>query len=143
MQLIPKPLFILFMKSKFLALWVLSLFLTFSAVAQTTPAATTNNSPAVTDKVLPVAEHYEGGQAAMYAFIAKELVYPPLAKRNRIQGQCIVSFTLNEDGSTANHKVIKNIGGGAGEEALRVVKLLKFKAPGYSMATSLPINFKL
>lgn len=129
------------MKFKFFSFCVLSLFLTFSAMAQTTPAP--NNSPAVTDKVLPVAEHYEGGQAAMYEFIAKELVYPPLAKRNRFQGQCIVSFTLNEDGSTANHKVIKNIGGGAGEEALRVVKLLKFKAPGYSMVTSVPINFKL
>ena len=131
------------MKSTFLAFCVLSLFLTFSAVAQTAPAAVPNNSPAVTDKVLPVAQHFEGGQAAMYEFIAKELVYPPLAKRNRFQGQCIVSFTLNEDGSTANHKVIKNIGGGTGEEALRVVKLLKFKAPGYSMTTSVPINFKL
>jgi protein TonB len=64
----------------------------------------------------------------MYEFIAKELVYPPMAKRNRFQGQCIVAFTLNEDGSTANHKIIKNIGGGCGEEALRVVKLIKFKA---------------
>jgi len=70
-------------------------------------------------------------------------MYPPTAKRNRMQGQCIVSFTLNEDGSTANHKIIKNIGGGTGEEALRVIKLLKFNAPGYSMVASLPVNFKL
>jgi periplasmic protein TonB len=132
------------MKVKFFSVLALVLGLAFSAAAQTTPTpAAATNSPAVTDKVLPVAEHFEGGQAAMYEFIGKELVYPAMARRNRFQGQCIVSFTLNPDGSTANHKVIKNIGGGTGEEALRVVKLIKFKAPGYSMNTSIPINFKL
>ncbi|MEJ7664113.1 MAG: hypothetical protein WKG07_33580 [Hymenobacter sp.] len=34
---------------------------------------------------IPVAADYEGGQEAMYAFIAKELKYPLLAKRNRMQ----------------------------------------------------------
>ena len=140
------------MKVKFFSVLALVAGLSFSAAAQTaTPAAAAptaaemaaKHSPPVTDKVLPVAEHFEGGQAAMYEFIAKELVYPPMARRNRFQGQCIISFTLNPDGSTANHKVIKNIGGGCGEEALRVVKQIKFNGPGYSMNASLPINFKL
>lgn len=133
------------MKVKFFSVLALVVGLAFSATAQTaTPAApAATHSPAVTDKVLPVAQHFEGGQPAMYEFIAQELVYPPMAKRNRFQGQCIVAFTLNEDGSTANHKIIKNIGGGCGEEALRVVKLIKFKAPGYSMNASIPVNFKL
>lgn len=133
------------MKLKFFSVLALVVGLAFSAAAQTAaPAAQApTHSPAVTDKVLPVAQHFEGGQPAMYEFIAKELVYPPLAKRQRFQGQCIIAFTLNEDGSTANHKIIKNIGGGCGEEALRVVKLIKFKAPGYSMNASIPVNFKL
>jgi periplasmic protein TonB len=136
------------MKVKFFSVLALVLGLAFSAAAQTQAPANAaevaaKHSPPVTDKVLPVATHFEGGQPAMYAFIAKELVYPPMAKRNRFQGQCVVSFTLNEDGSTANHKIIKNIGGGCGEEALRVVKLLKFNAPGFSMNTSIPVNFKL
>jgi protein TonB len=132
------------MKVKFLSVLALVVGLAFSAAAQTaTPSPAAANSPAVTDKILPVAEHFEGGQPAMYEFIAKEMVYPPMARRNRFQGQCIVSFTLNADGSTANHKIIKNIGGGCGEEALRVVKLIKFKGPGYSMNTSIPVNFKL
>jgi protein TonB len=135
-----------FMKVKFLSVLALVVGLAFSAAAQTAPAAASPaaaHSPAVTDKILPVAQHFEGGQPAMYEFIAKELVYPPMARRNRFQGQCVVSFTLNADGSTANHKIIKNIGGGCGEEALRVVKLIKFNAPGYSMTSSIPINFKL
>ena len=94
-------------------------------------------------KVIPVAEYYQGGQAAMYEFIAKELKYPLIAKRNRIQGQCIVSFTLNPDGSMQGIKLVKQVGGGTGEEALRVVRLLKFKKPEYPILTSLPIPFKL
>lgn len=94
-------------------------------------------------KVIPVAEYYEGGQEAMYAFIAKELKYPLMAKRNRIQGQCIVSFTLNPDGTMQGVKLVKQVGGGTGEEALRVVRLLKFKKPEYPILTSLPIVFKL
>jgi protein TonB len=138
------------MKVKFFSVLALVVALAFAANAQTAaPAvdaaavAAAKHSPPVTDKVLPAAEHFPGGQPAMYTFIAKELVYPPMARRNRFQGQCIVAFTLNADGSTANHKVIKNIGGGCGEEALRVVKQIKFNAPGYSLNASIPINFKL
>ena len=94
-------------------------------------------------KVIPVAEYYEGGQAAMYAFIGQELKYPLMAKRNRLQGQCIVSFTLNPDATMSGIKLVKQMGGGTGEEALRVVRLLKFKKPEYPILTSMPITFKL
>lgn len=124
---------------------------TAPAVAQTAPnTAPAPKAPAEqgtgigsTGKAIPVAEYYEGGQAAMYAFIAQELKYPLLAKRNRIQGQCIVSFTLNPDGTMQGVKLVKQVGGGTGEEALRVVRLLKFKKPEYPILTSLPIVFKL
>jgi protein TonB len=104
--------------------------------------AAASTSPQTT-KAIPVAEYYEGGQEAMYAFIDQELKYPVTARRNRIQGQCIVSFTLNTDGSLSGVKLVKQIGGGCGEEALRVVKLLKFNNPDYAILTSLPITFKL
>ena len=94
-------------------------------------------------KVIPVAEYYEGGQAAMYEFISKELHYPVIAKRNRIQGQCIISFQLNADGTMQDMRIVKQLGGGTGEEALRVVHLLKFKKPELPVRASLPIVFKL
>lgn len=115
-----------------------------SALAQTTPpVAEAPKSKVGTDKVLPFAEFYEGGQTALYDFIGQELKYPALAKRNRIMGQVIIGFTMNEDGTVANTKILKNIGGGCGDEALRVVKLLKFNAPGFASNYSIPINFKL
>jgi len=132
------------MKLRFPVLFSFLLLAAVSVSAQTTtPAATEKvQSPAPTNKV-PVAEFYEGGQEAMYAFINKEMVYPPLAKRNRIAGQIIVSFVLNADGTTSSHKIVKDVSGGLGAEALRLVKLLKFKGPGYSLNTSIPVNFKL
>lgn len=94
-------------------------------------------------KVIPAAEHYEGGQDSMYAFIARNLKYPAMAKRNRIEGECIVKLKLDENGNATGHSPVKNIGGGCGEEAVRVVKLLKFKALGYSMQTSIPVIFNI
>ncbi|HLK97369.1 MAG TPA: energy transducer TonB [Hymenobacter sp.] len=113
------------------------------------PAAEAQEAPAAAHqaggvgKAIPVAEYYEGGQDAMYAFIEKEKKYPILARRNRIQGTCIVSFTLTTDGTLEGIKLVKNVGGGCGEEALRVVRLLQFKKPDYAVLTSLPIVFKL
>jgi protein TonB len=94
-------------------------------------------------KAVPAAQYYEGGQTAMYTFINSQLLYPPTAKRNRIQGECIIGGTLEADGTMSNITVVKNIGGGCGEEAARLVKLLKFNPPGFKSQTSIPVYFKL
>lgn len=132
------------MKSKISILFLLFAFMTFAAAAQTAEAKV-EKEVWMPSKSIPVAEYYAGGQEAMYKFIDKQLKYPALARRNRVQGECIVSFTLNEDGSTSGFKVLKNAGAGTGEEALRIAKMLKFKAPGpgFGLVASLPINFKL
>lgn len=118
---------------------------TLETGAQKTPESSEGLEPLkpAAPKAIPVAEYYEGGQEAMYDFIKKETRYPVMARRNRIQGVCIVSFTLNTDGTMSGIKLVKNIGGGCGEEALRVVRLLKFNKPDYAVLTSIPITFKL
>lgn len=117
---------------------------TLETGAQKTPEnSEESETKSITPKAIPVAEYYEGGQEAMYDFIKKETRYPIMARRNRIQGVCIVSFTLNTDGTMSGIKLVKNIGGGCGEEALRVVRLLKFNKPDYAVLTSIPITFKL
>jgi protein TonB len=108
-------------------------FISFKELeAQTTPT-----------KAVPAAQYYQGGQTAMYTFINSQLLYPPTAKRNRIQGECIVSGTLEADGTMTGVSVVKNIGGGCGEEAVRIIKLLKFNPPGFKSQTSIPVYFKL
>ena len=127
----------------------LGLLLTATAPAfAQTPAAPKSQAEQGTSigsvgKSIPVAAYYEGGQAALYEFIGKELKYPAMAKRNRIQGQCIISFQLNADGTIQDMRIVKQLGGGTGEEALRLVHLLKFKKPELPVRASLPIVFKL
>jgi protein TonB len=94
-------------------------------------------------KVIPIADFYEGGQEALYNFIDSQANYPAMARRNRIQGECIIGITLNPDGTMTNLKIIRNASAGLGDEALRIVKLLKFNAPGYAAQYSLPVIFKL
>ena len=95
------------------------------------------------DKVLPVAEHYEGGQEALLADIQKSLAYPPVAKRNRVSGQCIVALTIEADGKISSQRLVQGIGAGCNEEAMRVVKNLRFKAPGYRVNATVPVKFVL
>ena len=116
-----------------------------SALAQTAPATQPEQGAGsgATTKSIPVAEYYEGGQTALYDFIAKEMTYPAMARRNRIQGQCIISFQLNADGTMQDLRIVKQLGGGTGEEALRLVRLLKFKKPELPIRASMPITFKL
>ncbi|MBC3541279.1 energy transducer TonB [Rufibacter sediminis] len=121
-------------------IFVAALFalVTSGAFAQTAKPA----AAAQTGK-LPVAEHYAGGQDSLVAHLQRSIQYPAMAKRNRVMGTCIIHFTLSEDGVISNAKILKEVGGGTGQEALRVVKLLKFKAPGYSQEYSVPVSFKL
>jgi protein TonB len=92
-------------------------------------------------KTIPIADHYKGGKDSLLADIKKELKYPAAALRNRKQGTVQVSVILMPDGSVTNMRVVADIGGGCGEEAMRVVKTLKFIAPGYQ-ATLYISNFK-
>lgn len=94
-------------------------------------------------KSISAAQYYEGGQEAMYKFIDANKVYPITAKKNRMQGETIIHIQINADGSTKNHSIVQNVSGGCGAEALRVIKLLKFKAPGYPVDANIPVYFKL
>jgi protein TonB len=92
---------------------------------------------------IPASVYYKGGQVEMLKFLKDSLVYPPMAKRNRTQGTCIVDFILGEDGKILEPKCVKNIGAGCGEAAITVVKKLKFNAPGFRVKNSIPVVFKL
>ncbi len=112
----------------------------FSTINAQTLGNTAGSAP---DGSLPVAVHYEGGKDALLNKIQEIMVYPPSAKRNRRQGECIIHFTLQEDGTIENAKIVKEIGAGTGAEALRIVKTLKFNAPGYIAEYNIPVKFNL
>ncbi|MDH5398112.1 MAG: energy transducer TonB [Cyclobacteriaceae bacterium] len=88
--------------------------------------AQTNNVYTIVDEPpTPV-----GGTKDFYAYIGKNINYPSTARSSKIQGKVLIQFIVNEDGSLSDHKMIKGIGGGCDEEALRVIKNAPKWIPG-------------
>jgi TonB family protein len=92
---------------------------------------------------------YPGGETAMMEYVAKNVVYPKEAQEKGISGRVFVGFVVEKDGSIGEVKLLRGIGGGCDEEAVRVVKgMLKWK-PGKQdgkpvrVSYQMPINFRL
>ncbi|GAB3910806.1 hypothetical protein GCM10028803_50920 [Larkinella knui] len=104
------------------------------------------------DQIFTVVEQnpeFPGGLAAMGQFLQKNLRYPPAASRANISGRVFVSFVVNTDGSIQDVTVLKGLGFGTDEEAMRVVKAMPKWRPGKQSGRpvrvkyNLPINFQL
>ncbi len=67
---------------------------------------------------------FPGGEAAMMKFISDNIKYPPMAKEAGIKGTVFVTFVVDREGNVTDPKVMKGIGGGCDEEALRVIKMM-------------------
>jgi periplasmic protein TonB len=65
---------------------------------------------------------FPGGDAGLYKYLGENIKYPPVARENGIQGRVYVTFVVNEQGKISDPKVMRGIGGGCDEEALRVVR---------------------
>jgi len=70
---------------------------------------------------------YIGGSEAFRKFIAENLRYPDLALEANIAGSVIVEYDIHDDGLVYNPRIIKGLGYGCDEEALRVIGLLRFE----------------
>ena len=70
---------------------------------------------------------YVGGQKAMRQFIANQLSYPQEARDAGIEGTVKLRYDINYQGEVVGAKVLKSLGHGCDEEAIRLVHMLKFK----------------
>lgn len=92
---------------------------------------------------------FPGGDLELMKFIGKKIKYPAIARENNIEGRVIVKFVVNEDGSISNAQVLRDIGGGCGDEALRVIKMMPKWNPGKQRGKpvkvwfTMPVQFKL
>ena len=98
---------------------------------------------------LDVAPQPPGGLNGWMQYLAKNLKYPEKARSKQIEGTVIVSFIIEKDGSLTDIELMRGIGGGCDEEALRVVKGSDNWTPGEKdggivrTRMRLPIRFKL
>ena len=62
----------------------------------------------------------------MRIFIGNKMVYPEKAKETGLEGTVLVRYAVNYKGQVVDAKIVSGLGLGCDEEALRLVKLLKF-----------------
>jgi protein TonB len=90
-----------------------------------------------------------GGMGAFMQYLQKNLKYPEQARRMNVEGKVFVQFVIDKDGSPTDITVLKGIGSGCDEEAVRVIKNMPKWQPGkqrgrpVKVRMSLPIVFKL
>ena len=92
---------------------------------------------------------FRGGEQKLFEFIGKNVVYPQEAIDAGIEGKVFVEFYIERDGTVCDAKVLRGIGYGCDEEALRVIGLMPKWSPGKQRGKAvrvrytLPVNFKL
>lgn len=92
---------------------------------------------------------FPGGIEALMKYLQQNIKYPQLARENNITGKVYVTFVVERDGSVTGVRVLRDIGGGCGQEAVRVVKSMPKWTPGKQRGKAvrvqynLPVNFSL
>ena len=86
---------------------------------------------------------FPDGQEAMYKYIYDKIKYPAIARENGISGQIIIQFVVSKNGDIQDAKVVRGIGGGCNEEALRVVNGMPRWKPGKHNGRAVPVTFTL
>ena len=96
-----------------------------------------------------VMPEFPGGMEAMMKYLSENIKYPELAKEKNTQGRVLVTFIVEKNGSISNVKVVKGIGNGCDEEAVRVISAMPKWKPGKQngktvrVSFAIPISFKL
>ena len=100
-------------------------------------------------EVVENAPEFPGGMPACLQFLYKNIKYPPIAQENGTQGQVVLQFVVERDGSIGDIKVVKSVDPYLDKEALRVVKTMPKWKPGMQRGKpvrcrfTLPVRFRL
>ncbi len=136
-------------------LFIFAIFNALIAVAAAQePAVRNDNKGSVNlnDEVFTVVETdpvFPGGQEGLAKYIQENIQYPIEAKEKSITGNVLVTFIVEKNGSVSNVKVLRDIGGGCGDEVVRIVKAMPRWKPGKQRGKpvrvqfNLPVNFSL
>lgn len=90
-----------------------------------------------------------GGMGAIVAAIQKACRYPSSAQNQGIEGKVYASFTVNSKGDITDVKIVKSVGFGLDEEAMRAIKTLPRFIPGkqngreVNVSFTVPVTFKI
>ncbi len=92
---------------------------------------------------------FPGGLDKFGKYLSKNIRYPAVARENNVQGRVIVQFVVERDGSLTDLHVVRSLGSGCDEEAIRVLKNSPKWTPGIQNGRpvrqqyTVPISFTL
>lgn len=91
---------------------------------------------------------FPGGRNALGSFLRKKIKYPSEAISNKIEGRVYLRFVVEADGSISNPIIVRGIGYGCDQEAIRLAQLMPSWIPGEQKGRKVPVyaeflvNFK-
>lgn len=86
---------------------------------------------------------YPGGMDGFYRYVGKNFKYPEAARRDSISGRLILSFVVEKDGSLSDIKILRDLGAGTGEEAVRLLKESPKWNPGVQDGKPVRVQYTL
>jgi len=100
----------------------------------------------IQDDVFTVVEKvpvFKGGQEALTEYMKSAVVYPDLAKKDKIEGTVYVTFVVEKDGKVSEAKVLRGIGGGCDESALAAIQHMPAWEPGMQHGQPVRVQFNI
>lgn len=86
---------------------------------------------------------FPGGEGEMMKYLGKNIRYPAAAQRAGVEGLVVLSFVVSRTGEISEIEVVKNLGSGTDEEAMRVVKTMPKWSPGKQNGRTVPVRYTL
>ncbi len=92
---------------------------------------------------------FPGGEGELLKFLSRNITYPQIAREANIQGNVYAQFVIEKNGKVSGVKILRGIGGGCDEEAMRVLRMMPDWSPGRQrgipvrVAFNIPVSFKL
>jgi len=85
----------------------------------------------------------KGGVQALYDYLAKNNLYPEMARKAQIEGDAIIGFVVDANGNPTEVKVLQErpAGLGFGEAGVKAIKAMKF-SPGYQRDRPVPVRMQ-
>ncbi len=115
-------------------------------IPEYTPIASNEEESVAEAEIFTVVEEspsFPGGDEARIRFLTENIKYPQIARESSISGTVYVTFVVEKNGNVTDVRVLRGIGGGCDEEAVRVIKAMPNWSPGKQRGKPVRVQFNM
>lgn len=98
------------------------------------------------DEFIPLGEAFPvfpGGDPALLRYLSENARYTTAARENGVQGIVYISFVVKADGGIGEVTVLRGLGFGLDEMAIKIVKAMPRWQPGYQGGKAVAVNYNI